>query len=68
MEAQRNSLKPGDKVTAMGIIGTLAKVQENTVILKMVDGAKIEVLKAAITDVQSSTTETTTTIEASETK
>ena len=68
MEAQRNSLKPGDRVTAMGIVGTLAKVQENTVILKMVDGAKIEVLKAAITDVQSSITETTTTIEASEIK
>ena len=53
MEKQRNSMKKGDRVTAMGIVGTVAQVQDNTVILKMVDGAKIEVLKAAITDVQS---------------
>ena len=53
MEKQRSSMKVGDRVTAMGIIGTVAKVQETTVILKMVDGAKIEILKAAITDVQS---------------
>ncbi len=52
MQKQRESLKKGDRVTAMGIIGTLSKVQEKTVILKMVDGSKIEVLKAAITDVQ----------------
>lgn len=68
MEQQRNSLKPGDRVTAMGIVGNVAKVQDSTVILKMVDGAKIEVLKAAITDVQASTSETTTTIEASDSK
>jgi preprotein translocase subunit YajC len=68
MDQQRNSMKPGDKVTAMGIVGTVSKVQETTVILKMVDGAKIEVLKAAITDVQPSTSESTTTIEAGESK
>ena len=53
LEKQRSSLKMNDRVTAMGIIGTVAKIQDNTVILKMVDGSKIEVLKAAITDVQS---------------
>ena len=68
MDQQRNSMKPGDKVTAMGIVGTVSKVQEATVILKMVDGAKIEVLKAAITDVQPSNAEATTTIEAGESK
>jgi preprotein translocase subunit YajC len=52
MEKRRTSLKKGDRVTAMGIVGTVSKIQENTVILRMVDGAKIEVLKAAITDVQ----------------
>lgn len=52
LDKQRNTMKKGDRVTAMGIIGTLDKVQDTTVILKMVDGAKIEVLKAAITDVQ----------------
>jgi preprotein translocase subunit YajC len=56
-EKMRTSLKKGDKVTAMGIIGIVSKIQEQTVILKMVDGAKIEVLKAAITDVQPGTEE-----------
>jgi preprotein translocase subunit YajC len=63
MDEQRSKMKPGDKATAMGIIGIISKVQEKTVILKMVDGAKIEVLKAAISDVQPSTAETVTTIE-----
>lgn len=51
LEEQRASLNKGDKVTAMGIIGTVVRVQDHTVILKMYDGAKIEVLKGAITDV-----------------
>lgn len=51
LEEQRSTLKKGDKVTAMGIIGTVLRIQEQTVILKMYDGAKIEVLKGAITDV-----------------
>lgn len=56
-EKMRSSLKKGDKVTAMGIIGRIDSVDEQTVILKMVDGAKIEMLKAAITDVQTATSE-----------
>ena len=56
MQKQRESLKKGDRVTAMGIVGTLSKVQEKTIILTMVDGAKIEILKAAITDVQPAAT------------
>ncbi len=51
-EEMRSALKIGDKVTAMGIIGVIEKIQEQTVILKMVDGGKIEVLKVAISDVQ----------------
>ncbi len=59
MEQQRSALKKGDRVTAMGIVGTVVKLQEKTVVLKMVDGvSRIEVLTAAITDVQP-TTETT---------
>lgn len=54
-DQMRSSLKKGDRVTAMGIIGRVDKVQEHTVILKMVDGAKIEFLKGAITDVQAAT-------------
>ena len=57
-EAQRNSMKIGDKVTAMGIIGTIARIQDTTIIVKMYDGSKIEILKAAITDVQASSEET----------
>jgi preprotein translocase subunit YajC len=50
-ENQRSSLKKGDRVTAVGIIGTVIRVQEHTVILKMYDGSKIEVVKGAITDI-----------------
>lgn len=51
-ESMRNSLKKGDRITAMGIIGTVSSVKDTTVIVKMVDGAKVEFLKGAITDVQ----------------
>ena len=54
MEKVRSSMKKGDRVTAMGIVGTVAKTpqeKETTVILKMVDGAQIEVLRAAISEV-----------------
>lgn len=56
-EEQRNALKKGDRVTAVGIVGTVLRVQEQTVILKMYDGSKIEVLKAAINDVVSGSDE-----------
>lgn len=56
-EEQRSSLKKGDRVTALGILGTVLRVQEQTVILKMYDGSKIEVLKGAITDVVPGTEE-----------
>ena len=50
-EAMRSSLKKGDQVTAMAILGTIDKINDDTVVVKMVDGNKIEMLKAAITDV-----------------
>ncbi len=56
-EQMRSGLKKGDRVTAMGIIGRVDKINEQTVILKMVEGAKVEIVKAAITDVQSSSEE-----------
>lgn len=55
LEKQRSSMKKGDRVTAMGIIGTVDKIEESSVILKMVDGSKIEVVKAAITEVHPAT-------------
>lgn len=54
-EQMRSSLKKGDRVTAMGIIGKVDRIQDQTVVLKMIDGAKIEILKAAITEVQPGT-------------
>jgi len=52
LEQQRSALQKGSRVTAMGIIGTVDRIEEKTVILKMVDGSKIEIIKAAITDVE----------------
>ncbi len=52
LEKQRNSLQKGSRVTAMGIVGTIDKINEKTLILKMVDNSKIEVLKQAVTDVE----------------
>jgi preprotein translocase subunit YajC len=57
MEQVRSSMKKGDRVTAMGIIGTVVKVQDNSVIVSLYEGAKMEILKAAITDVQPGTAE-----------
>jgi len=57
MESLRKSLKRGDKVIAMGIRATVDDVKERTVILKQVDGAKIEMLTAAITEVESADNE-----------
>ncbi|MDX8430673.1 MAG: preprotein translocase subunit YajC [Candidatus Algichlamydia australiensis] len=51
MAEQRDAMQKGDRVTAMGIVGTIHKIGEKTVILSMVDGAKIEVLKGAISEV-----------------
>jgi preprotein translocase subunit YajC len=52
MEQKRSSMKKGDKITAMGIVGTIDRIKEQTVIVKMVDGSKIEFLKGAITEVK----------------
>lgn len=54
LEVERSSMKKGDRVTAMGILGVVDTVKEDTVILSMVDGSKIEFLKLAITSVEPS--------------
>lgn len=51
LEEQRAAIKKGDRVTAMGIIGTVVSIEPQTVILKMCDGSKIEFLKAAINEI-----------------
>ncbi len=53
MQQQRELLKKGDRVTAMGIIGTVTEIGETTVTLRMVKGAELEFLKSAITEVLS---------------
>ena len=53
----RDSIKKGDRVTAMGIIGTVDRLTDQTVVLKMIDGSKIEVVKAAISEVKSTSEE-----------
>jgi preprotein translocase subunit YajC len=69
MEQVRSSLKKGDRITAMGIIGTVVKVQDTSVIVSLYEGAKMEILKAAITDVQAVAEEKTEkTVEVSETR
>ena len=40
-------------IALMGIVGTLERVEKETVILKMIDGAKIEFMTSAISNVQS---------------
>ena len=57
LDDQRNSMKKGDRVVAMGIIGTIIRVDDRTAVLKMVDGGKIEVLKGMITEVTPATEE-----------
>lgn len=57
LEEQRSALKKGDRVAAMGIIGTVIKVGDQTVILKMYDGSKLEFYKAAVTDILPETEE-----------
>ena len=51
-DSMRKNLKKGDRVVAMGIKAIVDEVREKSVILKQVDGAKIEMLTAAITDVE----------------
>jgi preprotein translocase subunit YajC len=63
MNQMRTQLSKGDKVTAMGIVGIVAKIQETTIILKMVDGSKIEFLKAAISHVEPSNSKNNSTDE-----
>lgn len=51
LEEQRSGMKKGDTITAMGIVGTLEQIKDKTVVLKNVDGSKIEILKMAISEV-----------------
>ena len=54
MKYLRDHMKKGDVVIAMGIRATVDKINDRTVILKQCDGSKIEMLRAAITEIESS--------------
>jgi preprotein translocase subunit YajC len=51
LEEMRGNMQKGARVAAMGIVGTVLRVQEDTVILKMYDGSKLEFLKGAVSEV-----------------
>lgn len=56
LQQQRSSMKKGDRVVAIGIIGTVDSIGEKSAVLRMIDGTRIEVLQAAITEVMPSAT------------
>ena len=48
------SLKPNDRVTTIGgIFGTIVKLKEDSIILRIADNVRIEVLKNSISQVVS---------------
>ncbi|MCB1113759.1 MAG: preprotein translocase subunit YajC [Chlamydiia bacterium] len=51
MEKIRSELKVGDKVNVIGIIGFIAKIEEETLIVRMYDGSKLEFVKGAVSEV-----------------
>lgn len=51
MDDLRGTLKKGDKVVAMGLQGEIDKVEDETVVLKLVEG-KVRILKGAISEVE----------------
>ncbi len=53
MEAKRQAIKKGDKVIVSGgIVAEIYRVHQETVVVKLHDGAKMEVLKVAIQEVK----------------
>lgn len=51
LENSKEKMKIGDRVVAVGILGTVHKIQKDSVIIKTAEETKIEVIKAAITEV-----------------
>lgn len=57
LEEARQSMKKGDSVIAMGIIGTVVRSSEEKVVLKMHGGSEIAVKPYMITEVQTDSSE-----------
>ncbi|HRW58416.1 MAG TPA: preprotein translocase subunit YajC [Chlamydiales bacterium] len=51
-QQMREAMKIGDKVTAMGMIGTIDLILDDTIVIKTYDGSKIEMLKGAISEIK----------------
>ena len=57
-EEQRNKIKKGDRVTTIaGVLGTVYKINQDTVVISLIEGAKMECLKASIADVHATSEE-----------
>ncbi len=53
LDAKRTGMKKGDKVVvAGGIVAEFVRIQGSNIVVKLFDGAKMEILPAAIQDVQ----------------
>jgi preprotein translocase subunit YajC len=54
LETVRSSMKKGDRVICMGLVGVITKIKEDTVVIRSA-GSEMEFLKAAINEVQPGT-------------
>lgn len=54
LDEKRRSLEKGDTVIAMGLRAKVHEIKEKTVILSNCDGSQMEMLLAAVTDVEKS--------------
>ena len=67
LDSQRSGMKKGDRVICMGIVGTISKIKEDTVVIRSA-GAELEFLKAAISEVQPGSSISSSTNEEERTK
>ena len=51
LDAQREGMKKGDRVVCMGLIGTISKINNDTVMIRSGE-SELEFLKAAVSEVQ----------------
>ncbi len=51
LDTLRSSMKKGDRVICMGLVGVIAKIKEDTVVVRSAT-SELEFLKAAINEVQ----------------
>jgi preprotein translocase subunit YajC len=52
LEQTRNSIKQGDKIQAMGLVGIIERISDSTVIIRTAESTLIEILKDSIAKVE----------------